>query len=356
MNLRTILSGLNNISCTSVLDRDIKYDGTECNVSGFLLTREGKLIIPIFQYDERYRDRCENEEFEKRFLNEKSDIFTNRDRIHPRKLAANNPFDGIAIINIAGKKYKVEECTTKKCGDFDYDINMLMFILINAGWHGYGISEYNLDYINISLLTLEERFTRIPDISTTDALSFTASKRFFVSPTELQLELVPDSDYSFDSELENLDTGERYQLHISSVTRFDPYKEIRNYLNTPGLDRDAQSDIALIMTDHMMKHANDTPQFEITYTCAGASLIFHERAWLDSVPQITTSVFLDENNKSRYEFLGGSDGSSEILMNSPSNGDEKKALLKYDSYTDGNVLEVEVTGIISLRNEYTIVL
>ena len=88
---------------------------------------------------------------------------------------------------------------------------------------------------------------------------------------------MPDTDkYDPVYFIEN-DTGIRHVLYIRSVSLYDPYREIREYLNTPGLDRDAQADICMIMTDHMMKHAHDAPRYEICYCCDDAQVRFSDR-------------------------------------------------------------------------------
>lgn len=173
-------------------------------------------------------------------------------------------------------------------------------------------------------------------------------KSFVLHPVRMAVDLLPDSE-SYDPVVFcEKDTGKRHELIIESVELYDPYREIQEYLNTPGLDRDAQADIAMIMTDHMIRHANDAPRYEIRYFCADAQAVFKERS--DEIK--TDSIVSNPAFSNALAFLGASiyqpDNCSETVSepNGPVGG-KQEYILQYSKESKAP-LELYIDSCFSL--------
>ena len=181
--------------------------------------------------------------------------------------------------------------------------------------------------------------------SETDGI--TPEKSYVLHPVKMQVDLLPDSESYEPVVFYEKDTGKRHVLLIESVELFDPYREIQEYLNTPGLDRDAQADIAMIMTDHMIRHANDAPRYEIRYLCADAQVVFKERN--DEIN--TDSIVSNPAFSNALAFLGASiyqpDNSGETVYkpNGPVGGSQEY-ILQYKK-TSTSPLELYIDSCFS---------
>lgn len=159
-----------------------------------------------------------------------------------------------------------------------------------------------------------------------------------VHPVKMPIELIPDSVNYEPIVFYEADTGKKHELYIESVTLYDPYREIQAYLNTPGLDRDAQADIAIIMTDHMIRHANDAPRYEICYSCEDAQIVFTEKNAGDKADCISMNPAFSN----ALAFLGASvyspDNSTESTPEPDGEiGGRQTAIIQYNNKTDSRL-------------------
>lgn len=164
------------------------------------------------------------------------------------------------------------------------------------------------------------------------------SRKYLLHPVKSPVELIPDSESYRPVVFREMDTGKSHELFIESVTLFDPYREIQEFLNTPGLDRDAQADIAMIMTDHMIRHANDAPRYEICYNCEDAQIVFTERGTASKDDIITANPAFSN----ALAFLGASvytpdDTAKSLLEPNGTVGGRQTCIIQYTAEFDGRL-------------------
>ena len=170
-------------------------------------------------------------------------------------------------------------------------------------------------------------------VSKSNVSGISTGYEYSVHPVNTAVRLLPDADHYEPVIFLEKDTGLSHILYIKSVSLYDPYKEIREYLNTPGLDRDAQADICVMMTDHMMKHAHDAPRYEINYCCEDAQVVFSDRNNSCDSKQITSNPAFSN----AIAFLGATVNSSSHAASEPNGriGGDQTCLVQYKEITEG---------------------